>query len=706
MSDVLRPNALRRGDRVAIVAPAGPFDEARLREGEAVLAAFGWESVAPEKPRTRRGYLADSDEARAAALQETFADPSVRAVVCARGGFGTTRLLDRLDPAPLRADPKPLVGFSDATALLSWAVERAGVVAVHGPVVTQLARVDAPSHIAFAALLGGAIDTGTTLLEGLTPLHGGVGEGTLRGGNLTLLGALAGTPHGVPLAGTVLLLEDTNEPVYKIDRLLTQLRAMPGADELAGIVLGDFDGLQGEQERAHFDELCVELAAAVSCPVVRGAPVGHGRRNVALPLGLRVQLDADSGRLLALEPPLRTAAAASRKKASATTRRDAVPTVDDRAERGAPDVDAVLREAVASGVCPAAALWVRHRGKVVVRRHMGWLARHPKPIPIVDRARFDLASLTKAFATTTIAMRGVAAGWLDLDEPVAERLPWLAGAGRWDDVRVHHLLQHAAGIPDWAPLFALARRAHPDALPGGGPLREVFRDALVSLPFHAAPGTRSIYSDLGFLLLAPLLELAGEAAFGALFLREVAAPLGLTDTGFRPTEEWDSDPWPSDRPRIAATEDCPWRGRVVWGGVHDENAYALGGVAGHAGLFSSVDDVGKWAGALLDTALDRPSPLELPEALVTRFWDAARLGDGTWSWGWDHPAPTGSSAGRHLGPDAVGHLGFTGCSVWIDRERDLAIVLLSNRVHPSRHARGIRELRPALHDRIVETFTA
>lgn len=695
-SHVVRPaRALRAGDRVAVVAPAGPFDPRELADGLAALVGLGWEPVPVGRLDARDGYLAGDDETRAAALGEALSDPTLRAVFCARGGYGSTRILDRLDPALLRRDPKPIVGFSDVTALLAWAAQAAGVVAVHGPVLAQLGRADAPTLLALQALLTGAVDAGRPLLEGLTALREGTAVGTLRGGNLTMLGALAGTPHAVPLAGTILFVEDVGEPVYRLDRVLTQLRSMPDWPRLAGLVIGDL-GVRDDDEA--LVRLLGELSNEAPCPVVRGAAVGHGARNLALPVGVRVRLDASAGTLVALEPPL---SADEEATPTIVCPDGPAPRVAGHAERCPRRIEALIEDALDEGVFSAAALSVRHRGATIIRRHMGWTTLLPEPEPIVDGARFDLASLTKPFATATIAMRAVTEGWLHLDAPVPSLVPWLAGKGRWDEVRVRHLLQHTAGIPDWRPLFAIARRAAPDAWPGDEAIVAVYHERLAALPFLRAPGSAALYSDLGYLVLGAALVAAGGAGLGALFRREVAGPLKLLDTGFRPVEAWDEDHGGRARQLLVATERCPWRGRLLRGSVSDENAYALGGVAPHAGLFASLDDVGRWAGALLDAARGRPSPLQVSQDVIERFWDAPRVGNATWALGWDHPAPRGASCGSSFGPGAVGHLGFTGGSVWIDRDRDLAVVLLTNRVHPSRHDTRIRAFRPRLHDAVA-----
>jgi serine-type D-Ala-D-Ala carboxypeptidase len=698
--------ALEPGSRVAVVAPAGPVPPDVLTDGLAVLRGFGWcpipetaAEIAASDDRPAAPYLAASDAVRAARLRSVLADPSVDAVFAARGGYGTARLLADLDPAGLRAAPKPIIGFSDITALLNWAACTAGVPAVHGPNVATLGRVDAASHQGLHRLLTGAVGPDTPLLAGLSPLREGVGEGRLLGGNLAIVTSLAGTRFTVPLAGAVLLLEDTNEPAYRLDRMLTQLAALPGFDELAGIVLGRFTGVD---DPAACARLFAQLADTAPCPVVTGAPVGHGRENVALPLGVRVRLDAGRGELVLRETFIARPSGAPRRSWS-------LPAALPGAAEGPPAVRRALEEAVRDGVAPGFALWVAGAGTVVCAMEVGYRTVLPAPAPLRPATRFDVASLTKPIVTTTLAMLAVQRGALDLDRPIVETLSWLPQRAPWASLTARHLLQHAAGLPDWLPLHAIAHARLPDAPPGSDAVRGFYRERLAALSLEGPPGVRVRYSDVGYWLLGALLETLAEMPLGWLFARDVAGPLGLEETGFRPLSPmaWDTPAHSGGRDleeRFAATEFCPWRGRVLCGEVHDENAYALGGVAPHAGLFATAADVGCFGNALLQCAAGSSSLLGLDPAVVASFWDAPLLPGGRFALGWDRPEREGASCGRLLSRDAVGHLGFTGCSLWIERERRIVIVLLSNRVHPDRHDTRIRALRPRLHDLIVETF--
>ena len=675
----------------------------------AVLESFGWR---PEPPATEacsararslgaregeRSYLAAADHARAEQLMGALADSEIAAVFAARGGYGCTRLLTALDPAALQQNPKPIVGFSDITALLEWSLAKAAVLAVHGPTVTQLPRIEARSHQALARLLSGAAREGATLLEALRPLRGGRAEGILRGGNLSLVCALTGTPHALPLAGSVLLLEETNEPPYRIDRMLTQLRSTPGWDRLAGIVLGRFSGTNDHHD---LDSLLAELAAAAPCPVVCDAPVGHGRQNVALPLGARVSLDSARGRLRLLEAGL-----TSPRSAWARGWRPPKPTVRGQRSGDLGPIRDALAAAVHNGSAPGFALFATLGGEVRIEAEAGYQAIVPEPRAMARDTRFDLASLTKPLATTTIAMRGVKEGWLALDEPVAETIPWLPPDAHWLKVTARHLLQHSSGLPDWWPLYAVARRRMPHERPGSFAIRRFYREALAGASFLSPPGERVRYSDVGFWLLGALLEAKSETSLDILFEREVAARLALKQTGFRGAAPDTRDDQRGAR-SFAATERCPWRGTTLQGTVHDENAFMLGGTAPHAGLFASAREVGRLSQTLLDEALGRSGPLDLSRSLLEQFWDAPPLPGGRYALGWDRPEPGGCSGGKHLSSRAVGHLGFTGCSLWIDREQEIVVVLLSNRVHPDRHDQRLRRERPQLHDLIIERLNA
>jgi len=298
---VIRPARLKPGDVVRVVAPSGPVPRDGFVRGVERLAARY--TVRHEDGLfAREGFLAGSDERRLEELRGALADVDARAVIMARGGYGLTRLLPFLDPDWLRARPVPIVGFSDGTALLAYA-QRAGVAAVHGPVVTQLGGLGDEDQAALFRLLEEP-EPGVVLtdLEGLVP---GRARGPLVGGNLEVFSRLLGTPFMPDVDGAILLLEDLGERPYRVDRLLTHLDSAGIFSAVAGVVVGDFSGcLEPEVTRASQPtaaEVLEERLSRLAIPVVMGAPVGHGTRNRAVPHGALVELDARFGTLRAIE---------------------------------------------------------------------------------------------------------------------------------------------------------------------------------------------------------------------------------------------------------------------------------------------------------------------------------------------------------------------------------------------------------------------
>lgn len=283
-----------------VVAPSGPVPHLELEAGLAVLAAR-YDVVRSPGLGDRTGFLAGSDESRLHHLNSAFDDPTIRAVVAARGGYGLTRLLPFISPERLRGAARPIVAFSDGTALLA-AAARAGVVSIHGPVVTQLGRLGEADRGALFRLLEDP--TPGVLLDGLEALMPGRVTGRLIGGNLEVFSRLLGTPHLPDLSGAVLLIEDVGERPYRIDRLLTHLDLAGVFGAVAGVVVGDFSACLepgGAPEVPTAAEVIEERLGRLAVPVALGAPVGHGARNVALPHGALVELDTLRGTLTALE---------------------------------------------------------------------------------------------------------------------------------------------------------------------------------------------------------------------------------------------------------------------------------------------------------------------------------------------------------------------------------------------------------------------
>lgn len=347
-------------------------------------------------------------------------------------------------------------------------------------------------------------------------------------------------------------------------------------------------------------------------------------------------------------------------------------------------VDRLMMEAAARRVFPGAVLWVAWRGEVCCHHAYG-VADLFRGRPMTVETVFDLASLTKPLVTALAVMHLVRKGLLALDRPCADDWPSMTGDGR-EQLTLRHLLSHCSGLPAWRPyFFRLLRR----------PVAE--RSALLQRwvaqePLQARPGERVLYSDLGFWVLQWVVERAAQQRLDRFWDATVARPLGIASMHFidpaRPTPELP----------FAATELCPWRNRLLLGEVHDDHAHVLGGVAGNAGLFATAAAVGKLLQTLLAVDAGAAAAPVFDRDLVHTFLQ--RQPGSPWALGFDTPAPRDSSAGQGFGPDSVGHLGFTGTSFWMDRRRALIVVLLTNRVHPTRFNTAIKGFRPRLHDAI------
>jgi muramoyltetrapeptide carboxypeptidase len=298
---VIRAPRLRAGDVVRVVAPSGPVPRDAFQAGLSALKGR-YDVRFDEGVFAREGFLAGPDERRLAELHAALADPDARAVLMARGGYGLLRILPFLDPAWLRAAPRPVVGFSDGTALLGYAA-RAGVVAIHGPVITQLGGLPEDDQRGLVRLLEEPAPG--QLLDGLTEIIPGRAQGRLLGGNLEVFSRLVGTPFMPDVSGAILFFEDLAERPYRVDRLLTHLDLAGVFGAASAVIAGDFAScLEPEPTRAASptaQEVLIDRLGRLPIPVALGAPVGHGTRNVALPYGALVELDTRHGRLTALE---------------------------------------------------------------------------------------------------------------------------------------------------------------------------------------------------------------------------------------------------------------------------------------------------------------------------------------------------------------------------------------------------------------------
>ena len=339
-------------------------------------------------------------------------------------------------------------------------------------------------------------------------------------------------------------------------------------------------------------------------------------------------------------------------------------------------IDHVVERGITAGGYPGASVVVGRRGAAVWEKGFGNLSWERGSAPVsADRTIYDLASLTKVVGTTTALMVLYDEGKIHLDDPVSQYIPAFSGGAK-DRVTIRMLLEHRSGLPAGRDLW---RSAHTPA---------EARDEVIATPLGCEPGRCYEYSDLGADMLGFIVEAVSGQRLDTFLDERVFGPLGMTDTHFRPAD--------SLRSRIAPTEVAPPRGYPLQGEVHDENAYALGGVAGHAGLFSTAADLSIFAQMMLDGG-EYEGQRIIADSTIALFTKRAA---GTRALGWDTCGGSGS-CGQYLGEDAYGHTGFTGTSLWIDPQREMFVVLLTNRVHEARAkrpAKVIADVRADLAD--------
>ena len=312
---LVRPPRLARGSRIALVAPAGPLLERDdITRAETLCRALDYEPVPGAHVGGHYGYFSGTDEERLADLNAAFRDPSIDAVWCIRGGYGVTRILDGVDFESLALHPRPVIGYSDITALLAGVSRRAGLVAFHAP--TARAEMPLFSRLHFALVLAdpgpaGALQPLPTPPDVLVPqenrvvtIRGGTAEGPLAGGNLSLLQCLVGSPYFPDLDGALLFLEDVNEDLYRIDRMLSHLRLAGALARLRGVLVGRFTNLKRHinDGAVGVDEVLAHYFGPLGVPVAYGLPIGHLDAQWTLPIGVRARFDADAGGLELLEP--------------------------------------------------------------------------------------------------------------------------------------------------------------------------------------------------------------------------------------------------------------------------------------------------------------------------------------------------------------------------------------------------------------------
>ncbi len=379
-------------------------------------------------------------------------------------------------------------------------------------------------------------------------------------------------------------------------------------------------------------------------------------------------------------------------------------------------LDAEFAAALARGVFSGASLLVAQNREPLLERTWGTV--QTGGAPVTRCVRFDLASLTKPLVTAPLCMTAIEKGLLDLEDPLSKFFPGRVPEDK-KTITVRSLLSHSSGLPAWAP-FYLELVKLPCA-----ERDEALAAMILNTPLDTPPGMAANYSDLGFMLLGLILERIFGASLDALARDLLFSPLSIEELHFCPLEAGatpsaaaQAPPSPAAilqagnlavAPAAAATQFCPWRKRLLSGEVDDENGWALGGVAGHAGLFGTARGVFQFLsflwGLYEGDAHDFSSASALHPAITARtlrtFW--TRSGKSDWCLGFDTPSRKGySSTGRFFTQDTVGHLGFTGVSFWLDLEKRILIILLTNRVHPTRQNDEIRQFRPVLHDLVMK----
>jgi len=351
-------------------------------------------------------------------------------------------------------------------------------------------------------------------------------------------------------------------------------------------------------------------------------------------------------------------------------------------------LDKFMRQGVYNKVFPGGVLLIMKEGRTLFFEAYGYANMFSKRKMTRDTV-FDLASLTKPLGTTLALMLLVQQGKLDIEQDIESFLPEFGHTDK-GKIKVRHLLTHNSGLPDWRPYYRHLREISHDRR------RPALRDFLVNEPLICATGGNVVYSDLGFMILAWIIERISGKRLDCFAEKNIYTPLGLealffTDIRVGPRKGG-----------YAATEQCPWRNMVLEGLVHDDNAYAAGGIEGHAGLFGTAGAIGSLLSELMGNFHGHVSEGILDGNLLNIFFRRQKGTDR--ALGFDMPSPHDSACGRYFSERTVGHLGFTGTSFWMDMERSLIVILLTNRVHPSRDNFRIKDFRPELHDLAMETF--
>lgn len=344
------------------------------------------------------------------------------------------------------------------------------------------------------------------------------------------------------------------------------------------------------------------------------------------------------------------------------------------------NVERIVNEAIEDSAFPGAVVLVEKEGKIIFEEAFGHFTFDKNSSPMELNTLFDLASLTKVISTTNCAMICIDRGLFNLDDKVSKYIPGFAQNSK-ENITIRNLLLHNSGLPAFKPYYKMFDNP-----------KDVLND-IYSTDLVYRTGTKTVYSDLGIITLGKIIEKVTGMKLDEFALEEIFGPLGMQNTMYNPSD--------SLKEYCAPTEyDNYWRHRQIKGEVHDETASMLGGVAGHAGLFSTAEDIARVLKMLLQKGSYNGKQLIRPETVM--LFTKRQSEESTRGLGWDTKSRTGSSAGDLFSPGSYGHTGFTGTSVWTDPERDLFVIFLTNRVYPTRENHKLFKVRPALHNAVIK----
>ena len=343
-------------------------------------------------------------------------------------------------------------------------------------------------------------------------------------------------------------------------------------------------------------------------------------------------------------------------------------------------IDSLINSSIGDKAFPGAVVLISKNNKIIYEKGFGHLTYDDTSAIVTKNTIYDLASLTKVIATTTAAMICYDKRLFTLDDPVSKYIPAFGKNGK-ENITIKNLLLHNSGLPAFIRFYKTTNNAN-----------EVLNE-IYSCKLSYKTGTKTVYSDLGMIIMGKIIERVTGKSLDDFCKKEIFDPLGMTSTYFNPSD--------SLKYKIAPTElDDYWRHRLIWGEVHDETASILNGVAGHAGLFSTAEDISKLVNVLLNKGLYEGKQFIKPQTI--KLFTNRNSDQSTRALGWDTKSEENSTAGDLFSMSSFGHTGFTGTSVWVDPTRDLYVIFLTNRVYPTRKNHKISKVRPALHNLVIE----